>query len=95
MAEKLNLEFDFLIVFQKKFNSSFKSDVGEIPIHFPNIDGENSVVTFRDVVEPLEPSIKRTSNFFHLFYRPKENAKINKKEIMNAIADKIIEGCIK
>ena len=50
MAEKLNLEFDFLIVFQKKFNSSFKSDVGEIPIHFPNIDGENSVVSFRDVV---------------------------------------------
>lgn len=95
LAEKLNLEFDFLIVFQKKFNSSFKSDVGEIPIYFPNIDGENSVVTFRDVVEPLEPSIKRTSNFFHLFYRPKENAKINKKEIMNAIADKIIEGCIK
>lgn len=95
LAEDLNLEFDFLIVFQKKFSSSFKSDVGEIPIFFPNIDGESSVIPFKEVVEPLEPSIKRASNFFHLFYRPKENESVDKKKITNTIANAIIEGCIK
>lgn len=95
LAEELNLDFDFLIVFQKKFSSSFKSDVGEIPIFFPNITAGSSVIPFKEVVEPLEPSIKRSSNFFHLFYRPKENVGVDKKKIMNTIANKIIEGCIK
>lgn len=96
LAETLDVEFDFLIVFQKKFNSSFKSDIGEIPICFPNIDGENSVVPFKNVVEPLAPSVKRASNFFHLFYRPKNEVDAAKKKmIVNTIANKIIEGCVK
>ncbi|MPN28024.1 hypothetical protein SDC9_175461 [bioreactor metagenome] len=94
LSVSLSIEFDFLIVFQKKFSSSFKSTVGEIPIWFPNISDDSSVAPFKDVVATLEPSVKRASNFFHIFYR--SNGTINatrKKEIVNAIAEKIIAGC--
>lgn len=95
LAKTLDIEFDFLIVFPKKFSSSFKADVGEIPINFPNIDGRNNVVPFKNVVEPLAPSIKRASNFFHLFYKPKSEVDVElKKKIVNTIANKIIEGCV-
>ncbi|NLJ31433.1 MAG: HD domain-containing protein [Clostridiales bacterium] len=95
LSETLNLEFDFLIVFQKKFNSSFKEEVGEIPILFPSINNESSILPFKDVVAPLKPSVKRSSNFFHLFYR--QNGSVDtarKKEIVNAIAKRLIAECI-
>lgn len=96
LSRSLDLEFDFLIVFQKKFSSSFKSDVGEIPIYFPSIDGKNRVLPFKNVVVPLEPSAKRASNFFHLFYRPKGYVSSErKKTIVNTIVNRIIDECVR
>lgn len=95
LAVSLDLEFDFLIVFPQKYNSSFKEEVGEIPILFPNIDGESSIIPFEKVVTPLKPSMKRSSNFFHLFYRPKGIIDAEKKkQIVNEIVKKLIRECM-
>ncbi len=89
IAEQLDIPFEFLIIFQKRFNSSFKKSIGDIPILFPNL--ENKVVPFKDVVDVLTSGENKKSNFFHLFYRPKgiiDEAK--KKEIVNTIANRLI-----
>lgn len=65
LAEKLNLEHDFMIIFQKKFSSSFKATVGDILIWFPNV--EDGVVPLGNVVTTLGPTGERKSNFFHIF----------------------------
>nr|WP_326215826.1 hypothetical protein [uncultured Oscillibacter sp.] len=88
-SEELSIEFEFLIVFQKKFSSSFKSTIGKIPILFPNV--EPSVVPLENVVDVLKSSADRKSNFFHLFYKPREALnEEKKKQIVNTIAKKLI-----
>lgn len=89
LAEKLNLEFEFLIIFQKKFSSSFKADIGDIPIFFPNV--KDGVVALDSVITVLKGNSNRKSNFFHLYYKPKSAVTSeSKKEIMNTIAQRLI-----
>lgn len=90
-TKKLDIKFEFLIIFQKKFNSSFKETLGDIPILFPNI--EHGVVPLKTVVDVLKASADRKSNFFHLFYTP--NGVINaekKRQIVNQIAQALVAG---
>ena len=89
IATDLDLHFEFLIIFQKKFSSSFKSSVGDIPILFPNLD--NQVIPLQNVVDVLKSSTDKKSNFFHIFYRPKSSNN-NKKEIINKIAKNLINA---
>jgi len=89
IADDLNIEPEFLIVFQKKFSSSFKPAVREIPILFPNL--EISVVPFEKVVNVLQASPDRKSNFFHLYYKPIGTIDDQrKKTIVNTIARTLI-----
>lgn len=89
IAACLVIPFEFLIIFQKKFNSSFKESIGDIPILFPNL--ENSVVPFKDVVDVLKTDQNKKSNFFHLFYQSKGAIdETRKREIVNTIAGKLI-----
>lgn len=91
IAELLDLHFEFLIIFQKKFSSSFKEAIGDIPVLFPNLD--DSVVPLRSVIDVLTAGNGRKSNFFHLFYRPKDLNSIDKKrknQIVNTIAKRLI-----
>lgn len=91
VSSELDIELEFLIVFQKKFNSSFKEAVKEIPIFFPNV--ENGVVPLKDVIVVLQPSAERKTNFFHLFYRAEDSVdEERKKQIVNTIAKKLIAG---
>lgn len=90
-SNELSIEYEFLILFQKKFNSSFKSTIGKIPILFPNVDP--SVVPLENVVDILKSSADRKSNFFHLFYKPIEAVgEEKKKKIVNTIAKKLISA---
>jgi len=90
VATELDIEFEFLIVFQKKFSSSFKASIGQIPIYFPNL--QNSIVPLKDVVDVLRSSADHRSNFFHLFYKPKSNIDdTKKKQIVNSIARELIK----
>lgn len=89
VAGELDIEFEFLIVFQKKFSSSFKATIGKIPILFPNI--ESGVVPLENVIDVLKSSSDRKSNFFHLFYKAKGDVDdLKKKSIVNTIAKKLI-----
>lgn len=91
LAEKLELERDFMIIFQKKFSSSFKATVGDILIWFPNV--EDGVVQLGKVVATLGATAERKSNFFHIFYKPiGEMNNARKKEIVNTIAQELIRG---
>lgn len=89
IASSLNIEFEFLIVFQKKFSSSFKATIGDIPILFPNL--KNSVIPLKNVIDVLKSGSDRKSNFFHLFYKPIGPVDdIRKKKIVNEIAKILI-----
>lgn len=89
IAASLNLEFEFLIIFQKKFSSSFKATIGDIPILFPNL--EDSVVSLKNIIDVLKTDADRKSNFFHLFYKPIGDVDAErKKKIVNEIARKLI-----
>lgn len=91
LSNKLEIEFEFLIIFQKKFSSSFKETIGEIPILFPNL--KDNVVPLKNVIDVLKTSADRKSNFFHLFYKPLVPVdKEKKKEIVNEFAEKLIRG---
>ncbi len=90
IACQLDLDFEFFIIFQKKFNSSFKPSVGDIPILFPNL--EEGVVPLRSVVDVLRSSADKKSNFFHVFYKPSASCKREKKEIVNTIANMLISA---
>lgn len=90
IAIDLELHFEFLIIFQRKFNSSFKSSVGDIPILFPNLD--NQVIPLQNIVDVLKSSADKKSNFFHIFYRPKRSNIKSKKEIINKIAKNLINA---
>lgn len=91
LSEKLNLERDFMIIFQKRFSSSFKATLGDIPILFPNV--EDGVVPLGRVVTTLAPKAERKSNFFHLFYKPIDEVNDErKKAIVNMIAKELIRG---
>lgn len=90
VAFELELNFEFLIIFQKKFSSSFRPSVGDIPILFPNLD--DSVIPLKNVIDVLRSSAEKKSNFFHVFYNPKDSCKKDKKEIVNTIARKLISG---
>lgn len=88
IADELDLKFEFLIIFQKKFNSSFSVFVGDMPILFPNLN--DSVTPLKNVVDVLRSSSDKKSNFFHIFYSKREFCKRSKKEIVNTIAKKLI-----
>lgn len=88
IADELELDFEFLIIFQKKFSSSFRPSVGDIPILFPNLN--DSVIPLENVVDVLRSSADKKSNFFHIFYKPLSTCKKSKKEIVNTIAKKLI-----
>jgi len=90
LATDLDLHFEFLIIFQRKFSSSFKSSVGDIPILFPNL--EDQVIPLQNVVDVLKSSMDKKSNFFHIFYRPKSSNTKSKKEIINTIAKRLINA---
>lgn len=91
LATTLNIEFEFLIIFQKKFSSSFKATIGDIPILFPNLN--DSVVPLHNVIDVLKSSADRKSNFFHLFYKPIGSVDDDRKKIIiNEIAKSLISG---
>lgn len=90
LARDLDLETEFLIIFQKKFNSSFKAAIGEIPILFPSL--KDNVVPLKNVVDVLKASADRKSNFFHLFYRSKNFVDESRKRvIVNTLAERLIK----
>jgi len=89
IANNLNIEFDFLILFQKKFSSSFKPTLGKIPIYFPNV--KDGVVPLENVIDVLRSSADHKSNFFHLFYKPKGAIDGEMKaKIVQSIAEMLI-----
>lgn len=90
IANELELEFEFLIIFQKKFSSSFRTTVGEIPILFPNLN--DSVIPLKNVVDVLRSSADKKSNFFHIFYKPKSTSEKSKKEVVNIISQRLISS---
>lgn len=91
VAQELDVEFEFLIVFQKKFSSSFKASIGQIPIYFPNL--QDGIVPLENVVDVLRSSADHRSNFFHLFYKPKTIVDEEKKKlIVNTIARELIKA---
>ena len=82
LAKELHIATEFLIVFQKKFSSSFKPALGNV---------KNSIVPLENVVDILKSSSDRKSNFFHLFYRPiGPMDEDRKREIINAIVERLI-----
>lgn len=85
-STELSIEFDFLIISQKKFSSSFSQSIGNIPMFFPHI--KNGVVPFSEIVDILKADANRKSNFFHLFYKPQGKIDQEKK---TDIVDKIVE----
>ena len=102
LAQELDIEFEFLIVFQKKFNSSFKASIGKIPILFPNL--QDGPVPLENVVDVLRSSADHRSNFFHLFYRPKSQKDTETQQVTQvrlteekkkAIVSTIAKGLIK
>lgn len=91
LAKTLNLERDFLIIFQKKFSSSFKASLEDIPIYFPNVEGDP--VRLGNVIATIAPKGERKSNFFHVFYRAKGDVDdVRKRKIVNTIARGLIDG---
>lgn len=89
LAKELHIDPEFLIVFQKKFSSSFKPALGKIPMLFPNV--KNSIVPLENVVDVLKSSSDRKSNFFHLFYKPiGPMDEARKRKIINTIVEKLI-----
>lgn len=91
LAADLKIKEEFLIIFQKKFNSSFKATLEDIPIYFPNV--EDSVVPLGKVVTTIGPKRERKSNFFHLFYDTEgEFDSEKKKNIVNRIAKGLVDG---
>lgn len=90
LAAELKIKEEFLIIFQKKFNSSFKATLEDIPIYFPNV--EDSVVPLGKVVTTIGPQKERKSNFFHLFYDTEGEFNSEKKTIVNRIAKGLVEG---
>ena len=90
ICETLNIEFEFLIISQKKFNSSFKETIGDIPIIFPNL--ANKVVLLRDVIDLLKASSDKKSNFFHLFYKTNLLDEEEKRKVVDTVTKALIEG---
>lgn len=91
LQEKTGMEYEFLIIFQKKFSTSFKSALGKIPVLFPNV--EKSVVPLENVVEVLKTAGERQSNFFHIYYKAKKDISVDdKKMIVHTFADKLINA---
>ena len=91
LALELDIHPEFLIIFQKKFSSSFKASIGQIPILFPNI--ENGITPLENVVNILQSSQDHKSNFFHLYYKPKNTIdRSTKKKIVNKIAKTLIKA---
>lgn len=91
LREQTGMEFDFLIIFQKKFSTSFKSTLGKIPILFPNV--ENSVIHLERVVDVLQTAGEHQSNFFHIYYKAKKEISAeDKKTIVHIFADKLVHA---
>ena len=93
VSASLDIDFEFLIISQKKFNSSFKETIGEIPIIFPNLD--DKVVLLKNVVDVLKSSSDKKSNFFHLFYKSNLLDENTKRKVVNTIAKALIDGISK
>lgn len=90
LSDELELEFNYLIIFQKKFSSSFKPTIGKIPVLFPNL--KDDIVPLENVIDVLKSGSDRRSNFFHLFYKPQGRLDPErKKQIVNTIARRMIE----
>lgn len=91
LATELQIKEEFLIIFQKKFNSSFKATLDDVPIFFPNV--EDSVVPLGKVITTIGPKGERKSNFFHLFYDAEGVIDSERKKvIVNRIAKGLVDG---
>ena len=91
IVKEVEIAFEFLIVFQKQFSSSFKATIGEIPILFPN--AKNSVVLFDKVVKVLKGEADLKSNFFHIYYKPQYTLDAEqKKRIVDIFVEKLISA---
>lgn len=87
------ITFEFLIIIQKRFNSSFKASLKDIPIYFPRLmDG---VIPLEKVSDVLRTSGEFQSNFFHLFYTPSAPPSDEmKSQIINFAAQELITKAI-
>lgn len=93
LRDETGMEFEFLIIFQKKFSTSFKSALGKIPVLFPNV--ENSVVPLENVVDVLKTSGDHQSNFFHIYYKARKDITPEaKKHIVHTFSDKLVNAAI-
>lgn len=93
VEQGIPLQFEFLIVPQKAFSSSFKESIEDIPIVFPNL--QNDPYPLGQIVTVLGASKKRKSNFFHLFYAVDTPIDSNqKKRIVHTISSKLIIGVL-
>lgn len=91
LREQTGMEFEFLIIFQKKFSTSFKSALGKIPVLFPNV--EKNVVPLERVVDVLKTAGEHQSNFFHIYYKAKKDISAeDKKTIVHTFADKLVNA---
>lgn len=85
ISKKIGIEFDYLIISQKKFSSSFKESLKSILIYFPGI--ENEVVPMGEVLDVLGTDSTKKSNFFHLFFVANDAiGPDDKKKIVSEIA---------
>lgn len=93
VEQGIPLQFEFLIVPQKAFSSSFKESIEDIPIVFPNL--QNDPYPLGQIITVLGASKKRKSNFFHLFYTVDASINSNqKKRIIHTISSKLIIGVL-
>lgn len=91
--QEIRLEFEFLIVPQKAFSSSFKESIEKIPIVFPNLHDEP--YPLGQIITVLGTSSKRKSNFFHLFYTTSSPIdSVQKKRIVHTISSELISGVL-
>lgn len=92
-GQGIQLQFEFLIVPQKAFSSSFKESIENIPILFPNL--QDDPYPLGQVISVLRTVSKQKSNFFHLFYNTVDPVNDEqKRRIVRTIASELIIGVL-
>lgn len=87
-ARKVGIPFEFLIVSQNRFTSSFKESVLDIPIQISNLEERVCPLrTLMPVMQAQEESRSR-ANFFHIFYRAEGALSPKRKlDIVTAVSE--------
>lgn len=89
-ADEQNIEFDFLIITAKQFNSGFdKVDFEKIEIKFSSL---NNSSLFKTVSNPLCSKLSDRDKFFYMFYRRKNReTEINVSKLVQELNSWAVE----